>query len=148
MPDRLSDAELWRCVVTTVRDVILPALDDDQEWARAASIQLVGLAHYAETRPADPAAERTAELASALAGLTGNAAVAAAWDGSQGDEAVQAAVGAILARAVTAPDGDAVHTAAAVLRPITVAHLDDELAVTGSLVDAFRGRLPAREETS
>ncbi len=152
MPDRLADDELWRCVGVTLRDVILPAIDADHEWARVAAIQLVGLARYAETRPADPAGGRTAELASALASLADNPSVADAWDGDATDASVQAAVGAVLARAVVAPAGDPSHAAADVLRPITVAHLDDELAITGPLVDAFRGRLPApddeREELS
>ncbi|MCB0955632.1 MAG: hypothetical protein R2694_17385 [Ilumatobacteraceae bacterium] len=133
-------AELWRGVEATVRDVLLPALTDD--WARAAAVQLVGLARYAQRRPADPTGERAAELAAALDSLGHNVHVAAHW---RGDDVVEvadvlAAVAAVLVAAVDddGADGDEVR---AVLRPIAVRHLDEELAVTGPLVAAFRGQL-------
>lgn len=133
-------AELWRGVEATVRDVLLPALTDD--WAHAAAVQLVGLARYAQRRPADPTGERAAELAAALDSLGHNVHVAAHW---RGDDVVEvadvlAAVAAVLVAAVDddGADGDEVR---AVLRPIAVRHLDEELAVTGPLVAAFRGQL-------
>ncbi|MCB0986021.1 MAG: hypothetical protein KDB06_15330, partial [Ilumatobacter sp.] len=93
-------AELWRGVEATVRDVLLPALTDD--WARAAAVQLVGLARYAQRRPADPTGERAAELAAALDSLGHNVHVAAHW---RGDDVVEvadvlAAVAAVLVAAV------------------------------------------------
>ncbi len=59
-----SDAEMWRSVEATVRDVLLPSLADD--WARVTAIQLVGMARFAATRPPDPTPARVAELAEAL----------------------------------------------------------------------------------
>ncbi len=53
---------------------------------------------------------------------------------------VLGAAAAALAAAV-ADDGPAGDEVRAVLRPVLVRHLDDELAVTGPLVDAFRGKL-------
>ena len=133
-------AELWRGVEATVRDVLLPALSDD--WARAAAVQLVGLARYAQRRPADPTGDRAAEVAAVLDRLGHNPLVAAHWrsDDSVAVADVLAAAGAVLAAAVgdDGPDGDEVR---AVLRPVLVRQLDDELAVTGPLVAAFRGQL-------
>ena len=135
-----TDAELWRGVEATVRDVLLPALTD--EWARAAAVQLVGLARYAQRRPADPTGARAAEVAGVLDLLAHNKLVAAHW---KGDDSVAvtdvlAAAGAVLAAAVgdDGADGDEVRR---VLRPVLVRQLDDELAVTAPLVAAFRGQL-------
>src|SRR5262245_5010217 len=49
-PGSLSDAEIHRAVAATVFDVLLPAIPADAEWARAAAVQLVGLARYAAQR--------------------------------------------------------------------------------------------------
>ncbi|MFN8021498.1 MAG: hypothetical protein U0Q03_08225 [Acidimicrobiales bacterium] len=135
-PSRLTDRELWRGVEVTVRDVLLPAIGD--EWARAAAIQLVGVARYAQRRPDDPSAERLDELIAALDRLASNPLVPTRTD----DEApsVLAAAAAALVAAVgdAGAAGDEVR---AVLRPVLLAHLDAELDVTAPLVDAFRGKL-------
>ena len=138
--DRLSDAELWRGVETTVRNVLLPAITD--EWARAAAVQLVGVARYAERRPADPIGERLAELRTVLARLDANPLVAANRPdaGDESAHGVLAAVGRVLAAAVD-DDGPAGDEVRAVLRPVVVRHLDEELLVTAPLVHAFRGQL-------
>ncbi len=136
-----TDAQLWRGVEVTVRDVLLPAITD--EWARAAAVQLVGLARYAARRPPDPTAARVVELANVLDHLHANELVAAAWNGERSDPlGVFCAVGRVLASAVDldGPDADQVR---AELRTVVVRHLDDDLAVTGPLVDAFRGNLDA-----
>lgn len=138
--DSLSDAEIHRAVAATLRDVLLPALPEDAAWARAAAIQLVGLTRYASQRGPDRTAARVAELAALLNSLTGNELVAAAWDGDPSQRAVMGAVGAVLAAAVARDDG-ASRAAVDALRPTVVRHLDDELAETAQLVDAFRGRL-------
>lgn len=133
---RLSDADLWRGVEFTVRNVLLPAIDD--EWARAAAIQLVGVARYAGRRPGDRTVEQAAEIAEALTSLSGNPLVKQPADASP--RAVLEAAGATLAAAVAddGADGDAVRT---VLRPVVLRHLDDEFEITGPLVNAFRGKL-------
>lgn len=136
-----SDADLWRCVEQTVHRVLLPAISD--EWARAAAVQLVGLARYAVRRPDDRTAERAAELASVLGSIAGNELVAAEWTaGSSDPSTVMGAAGRILASAITRDDaaGDEVR---AVLRPVVLRQVDDELAFTAPLVDAFRGKLDA-----
>jgi len=136
--DRLTDDELWRGVEATVRDVLIPALTD--EWARAAAVQLVGVARYARRRPADPLDSRVDELRTVLATLQGNSIVAqhplAAGDAHD----VFDVAGRVLAAAVydTGPAGDEVRK---VLRPVLVRQLDEELDITGPLVAAFRGRL-------
>lgn len=136
----LDDAELWHCVDATLTDVILPALPTDEAWARAAAVQLIGLVRYAARRPADATADRTRELARALRQLATNELVD--WDGAVTEWSVNTAVGRALAAAVGRDDAaaDAVRS---VLRPVAIRQLDDELAITGPLVDAFRGKLDA-----
>lgn len=137
---RLDDAELWRCVDATLTEVILPAIADGEDWARAATVQLIGLVRYAATRPADVAEERRAELAGVLASLAGNPLVD--WDGDPSERSVHGAAGRALAAAVGRDDTAAAEVRA-VLRPVAVRHLDDELALTAPLVNAFRGKLDA-----
>jgi hypothetical protein len=137
--DRLSDDELWRGVEATVRDVLLPALTDD--WARAAAVQLVGVVRYARRRPADDLDARVAELRATLHALAHNPLAIAHQppvDSGAGD--VLAAAGHVLAAAVE-DDGPAGDEVRALLRPVLLRHLDEELAVTAPLVAAFRGRL-------
>jgi hypothetical protein len=69
-----------------------------------------------------------------------NEIVAAVWAGDRSPPAVMAAAGAALAAAVGRDDA-AADEVRAVLRAVVVRHLDDELAVTGPLVQAFRGQL-------
>jgi hypothetical protein len=131
---------MWRSVEATVRDVLLPALADD--WARVTAVQLVGMARFAGTRPADPAGARAAELASVLDEMSANPVVAPHWQApSTEPAAVFSAVSAVLADAVPRDDaaGDEVR---ARLRPVVSRHLDDDLAVTGVLMPYFRGQLP------
>ena len=136
----LTDAEIHRAVAATVLDVLLPALRDDADWARAAAIQLVGLTRYAARREADRTAARVAELADVLTALGDNELVADAWDGDRSQRSVMRAAGIVLAAAVTRADLAATDASAAI-RPVVVRQLDDELVETAPLVDAFRGRL-------
>jgi hypothetical protein len=136
----LDDRQLWRGVDATVLDVLLPAIPDDQPWARAVAVQLVGLARYAARRPADESEARIAELADVLDRLAGNPLVVAAWQGDRAADAVLGAAGAVLAAAV-GRDDPAAGEVGRILRPVVVRQLDDELAATAPLVDAFRGRL-------
>jgi hypothetical protein len=136
----LTDAEILRSVEATLREVLLPALPADAEWARAAGVQLVGLVRYAVDRSADRTAQRVAEIADVLTDLAGNEIVGALWSGDRGQRAVMAAAGAARAAAVGRRDV-AADEVRAILRPLVVRQLDDELAETAPLVDAFRGVL-------
>lgn len=138
--DTLTDAEILRSVDETVLHVLLPALSDDADWARAAAVQLVGLVRYAARRGPDPTDARVAEIADALAVLADNGLVD--WDGVRSRSSVMTAAGDALRRAV-ADDGPAGDQIRRMLRPVLVAHLDDELAETSPLVGAFRGQLDA-----
>ena len=109
-------------------------------WARVAAVQLVGLVRYASARTTDPTADRAVEVAAALHALAANEIVAAVWDGDRSERAVMTAAGAALAGAVGRDDAAATEVRA-VLRPVLLRHLDEELAVTSPLVAAFRGRL-------
>ena len=159
---RPSDDALWASVIATLRDVIIPAVDD--EHARLAAIGLVGLAGYARRRESDPTAIRVDELADALDALAANPIVAPHWQfgASRRPASVMAACSAVLADAVAAIDAtgavdaitavDAVHVDDALrdaadrardaLRPLLLAHLDEDLATELSMLDAFRGKLP------
>ena len=139
-PQSLTDVEIHRAVAATVRDVLLPALRDDAGWARAAAIQLVGLTQYAARRGVDRTVACVAELADVMSALAGNELVDAAWDGDRSQRAVMRAAGAVLASAV-GRDDESARAAVGALRPVLVRQLDDELAETAPLVDAFRGRL-------
>ena len=133
-----TDDQLWRGVEHTVHRVLLPAIAD--EWARAAAIQLIGLARYAATRPEGRVEDNAAALAEVLAALAANPIVAGTPRASESVTDVFAAVGAVLASAVgdDGPDGDEIR---AVLRPVVARQLDDELAVTAPLVPYFRGHV-------
>ena len=133
-----TDDQLWHGVEHTVRRVLLPAIDD--EWARAAAIQLIGLARYAATRPDGRVEANAAELAGVLTALAANPIVAGVPRASESPTDVLAAVGAALAAAVDddGPDGDEIRS---VLRPVVARQLDDELAVTAPLVPYFRGQV-------
>ena len=140
---RPSDDSLWAGVEQTLRDVVLPAVADG--FARISVVQIIGLAHYARTRGDDPTAERVAAVAAALDGLADRAPVTAHWpqDGPRDAAAVMGAAAGVLVSCVALPDDD--HDALAVraaLRPVLVAHLDDDLAGNAVLMSAFRGRLP------
>ena len=131
---------MWRSVEATVRDVLLPSIADD--WARVIAVQLVGMARYAATRPADPTAARVTELTEVLDTLAGNPVVTAHWPvPSAGPEDVLAATSAVLADAVSRDD-DAGDQVRAELRTVVSRHLDEDLAVTGMLMPYFRGQLP------
>ncbi len=129
MIGRVSDDAVQAAVLPTLRAVYAA---DGGAWARATVAQLAGLLQHVATR--SPAADRTGELAAALARLDSNALVPA--DGDPYDRASMA-----LADAAGRDDEDA-RAVRAALRPLLLAELDDELAVTSPLLDAFRGRLP------
>lgn len=139
---QLDDAELWRCVEATVRDVLIPALVDDADWARAAAVQLVGLARYAGHRPISLGKNRVDELSAILDAKSNNELVAKHWRGNDASASVMDVVGRILAEAVVRSDPDADEIRRS-LRPIVVRHLDEDLVLTSPLVNAFRGQLDA-----
>ncbi len=139
-PQGLSDREILRSVEETVLRVLLPSLRDDAGWARAVAIQLAGLARYAAQRPSDATAERVEEITAVLSELTGNEIVAGVWSGATDQRVVMEAAGAALAAAVGRND-EAADELRRRLRPVLIRQLDDELADTSMLVDAFRGKL-------
>jgi hypothetical protein len=131
---------MWRSVEATVRNVLLPSITD--EWARVITVQLIGMARYAATRPPDRTAARVAELAATLDRLAGNPVVSAHWRAQSSEPGdVFDAVSAVLADAVSHDDrsGDEIRAG---LRAVVSRHLDEDLAATGMLMPYFRGQLP------
>lgn len=135
MTTRPSDGALWASVETTLRDVVLVDITDP--FARLAVVQLIGLAHHARTRPEDPEAERSGQLAVALDALVSNSIVAARWPSDD----TNGAAAAVLTAAVGRDDADA-QAVRGVLRELLVAHLDADLAESSVLLGAFRGQVP------
>jgi hypothetical protein len=143
---RPSDGAMWASVAETVRQVILPALDDDPH-TRQVAIHLVGLATYAGRRGQDPAPVRIDQIADLLdrAAQAGDPLVNGRWTAGAARPPVEvlAAAGAVLAAAVETDATD--HGGGGVrddLRAILVRQLDDDLATEDVLLGAFRGRLP------
>jgi aminoglycoside phosphotransferase (APT) family kinase protein len=120
--DRPSDEALWRCVLDTLADVILPALRAGFE--RDSARQLTGVARYALTRPADADAERARELARLL------------------DLPSDADLGTCLA---TASSTLMVGTAPE-LRAVLLRHLGDDVAAAAPLLETFSGHDPSSDE--
>ena len=131
---RPTDDALWASMASTLREVILPALED--EWARAAAIRLIGLATYAGARGDDPTDARVEELRVALDELGDNELVT-----SPRRADVLAACAEALVAAVGCDDDDAV-AARTRLRPLLLRHLDEDLAENAMLMGSFIGRVP------
>jgi hypothetical protein len=145
---RPSDGAMWASVAETMRQVILPALDDDPH-TRQVAIHLVGLATYARRRGPDPVPARIDELADLLdaAAEAGDPLVSGRWTAgaARAPAEVLAAAGTVLAAAVEAAGDPAEREAPAVrdeLRAVLLRHLDEDLATEEVLLGAFRGRLP------
>ena len=133
-----SDAELWHGVEHTVHRVLLPHISDD--WARAAAVQLIGLARYASTRTAGRAERNAAELIDVLDSLASNPIVADHRRASNSPSDVLASVASVMAAAVD-DDGAAGDEIRSTLRPVVTRQLDDELAETGTMIPFFRGQI-------
>lgn len=132
---RASDDAIWVSISATLRNVVLPALSDP--FARAQTIQLIALAEHAHRRGDDPTARRTAELEAVLDALQANPLVSEHWPGDPAAAAAAALVAAV------GRDDDAANAVRALIRPVLVRHLDEDLASTTQFIEAFRGRLPA-----
>ncbi len=132
-PARPSDTSILAAAGQSLRTVVLPNLVDDH--ARATVIHLVGLLRYLAERGPGRDDLRRVQLAAGLELLAGNPLVAPLWPGEP-----FAVAGAVLAAAVRGVD-PAVSEVRAVLRPILVAHLDDELGETTPLIASFRGQV-------
>ena len=127
-PHRVTDAAVLASIADTLRQQIVPALED--QWTRTAAIQLAALADLLRNRPADPAEARRAELLTLLTEVGEPAATEATY------EQVLTACADLLG---TWADDDPRR---ARLRPALVRHLDEDLAVNIPLMAAFRGLLP------
>jgi hypothetical protein len=137
-----TDGALWASIAATLRDVVLPDVDDPHR--RQVVIQMIGLATYARDRGPDPTAARVAEVAAALDALAdaGNTLVVQRWTpGRRDPTAVMTAAAEVLAEGVDRDDPDAV-SARETLRPILVRQLDEDVETEDVLQGAFRGRLP------
>lgn len=126
MIGRCSDEAIAACIAPTLR-ALYDA--DGGDWSRTTIAQLAGLLAYADGRGEDAERARRADLAAAL-----DAAPGAPEGGSPYERAASTLVAADGGDRAAVPASD-------VVRPLLVAQLDDELAQTIKLLDAFRGRL-------
>lgn len=127
---RLSDDSIWASIAETLRDVVIPGLPDGHR--RLAAIQLAALADHARTRGADPAADREAELAQLLG-----------HDFPGPGSSLEQSAALLSATAGARATSGASSEIAARVRAALVRHLEEDLASTAALGDAFRGKLPA-----
>ncbi len=140
--ERASEAAILVSVSSTLRTVVMPALDGGTSDAggaddavRTSVVQLIGIVEHASKRLPDPGRRRLAELQAALDRLAANDIVVASGPGEPLAIA-SAALVASVGRSDIAAD-----QVRAVLHPVLVEQLDEELASTMPLIDAFRGRL-------
>ncbi|HEU5268133.1 MAG TPA: phosphotransferase family protein [Jatrophihabitans sp.] len=120
--DRPADDTLWRCVLDTLGDVILPALRPGFE--RDSARQLTGVARYALSRPPDRGVDRARELGRLLA-----------LPDSTGLQAALAAASRALAA------GDVPQ-----LRSVLLRYLDEDIAAAAPLLETFSGHDPSADE--
>lgn len=136
---RASEAAILVSVSSTLRAVVMPALDGGAGGAddavRTSVVQLISLVEHASRRLPDPGQLRLAELQAALDRLAANDIVAASGPGEPLGVASAALVASVGRSDVAADE------VRAVLRTVLVTQLDEELASTMPLIDAFRGRL-------
>jgi hypothetical protein len=116
--DRLSDAALWASMAATLRNTVLPHLSDSH--ARDATIQLIGLAAYAERRGSDPTRRRQDELSAALG----------------------AAAGQDVMRSCIAVLADPYHRENSLIREILERHLEEDLENEAVLLKALQEQVP------
>jgi hypothetical protein len=128
MIGRASDEAIHASVAPALRAV---HASPPGPWASQVIVQLIGVVEYAQSRGPDRTADRRAALARALESLGTNQLVPTS--GSP-EERASAALTAAVGR-----DDDAATAVRATLRPVLVGELDDELAETMPLLDAFRG---------
>ena len=130
---RVSDRAVLESVAAAIRSRLVDPSDAGHR--RTVDVQVLGLVEYVARRGPDPSATRRDELAAALDRLRDNPLLAAQVGREPADVAA-----AVLVAAVGRVDRDA-RAVQQVLRPLLVGHLDDELASTAPLLDAFRGRV-------
>ena len=105
-------------MATTLRNTVLPNLTDAH--ARAATIQMLGLALYAGRRGPDPTRRRHEELAAALG----------------------AAAGQDVMRSCMAVLADPYHRENSTIREILQRHLDEDLENEAALLKVLQGQVP------
>jgi hypothetical protein len=142
--DRPSDAALWASLEQTLRDAVLPKLDDPH--TRQTVMNLIGLAAYARTRGDDPSGKRLDELVAVLDELdrAGDPLVSQHWSAGSARDlgSVLATYGALLATTVADDRNGGSPQTRTRLRSVLLRHLDEDLATEDVLLGAFRGRLP------
>jgi hypothetical protein len=132
MIGRVSD----RAIHASAAEIIPDLVDaGDAGWARTTALQLSALAAHASRRPDDPSASAEAEVRSTLA--------AAGAPGAEDDDPWERAAEVLRSAMVGGAAGTDVRAQRDALRAILVRQLDEALAGSMELMDAFRGK-PAR----
>ncbi len=137
-----TDAQLWHCMSETMRNVILPSIEDPH--VQLTLIRLIGLAEYAPSRVADPDGRRIDELVSCvdiLAARYPDVQQQLPGEWPVKDEAtVLDLCSKILASAV-GDTGEQAQSIRSELKSLLVAQLDEDIVDTDPLISFFGGQL-------
>ncbi len=118
---------------TVLRDVVLPALDD--EWSRSCTRIIAAALDYAIGLLGDDrGVRRRAELEAALAEMSARLGADLPDIGGEGTAYERASRALVWSRE---HDGSDAETVRSVLHPVLVAHLDDEAAASANVLEAL-----------
>ncbi len=137
-----TDEQLWHCMSETMRNVILPNLEDP--FARVALIRLIGLAEYAPARGEDPTERRIAELITCIDQLATRYPDIQKQLPSQWPRKDAATVLDLCSQLLATAVGDNSEQAQSLrteLKPLLLEQLDEDLKYTNPLIPAFGGQL-------
>ena len=137
-----TDAQLWRCMSETMRNIILPNIEDPH--VQLTLIRLIGLAEYAPSRVTNPEGRRINDLVSCIDKLAARypdiqQQLPTQWP-VQDETTVLELCSQLLVRAV----GDTAEQAQSIrseLKSLLVEQLDEDINDTDPLINFFGGQL-------
>ncbi len=137
-----TDAQLWRCMSETMRNVILPSIEDPH--VQLTLIRLIGLAEYAPSRVADPDARRINELVNCIDQLAARypdiqKQLPPQWP-AQDEAPVLDLCSQLLVSAVGGTDEQA-QSIRSELKSLLAEQLDEDITDTDPLINFFGGQL-------
>ncbi len=137
-----TDAQLWRCMSETMRNVILPNIEDPH--VQLTLIRLIGLAEYAPSRVANPEGRRINNLVSCIDQLAVRypdiqQQLPPQWPVND-ETAVLELCSQLLVNAV-GDTGEQAQSIRSELKSLLVEQLDEDINDTDPLINFFGGQL-------